>query len=76
MAYRWRGQPWPTAQNPRTEDTQPPSGTCGNGHEMTAENVRAQTNGARIKWVCRECQRDRLRRGEQRKKLAKKERKA
>ena len=70
MAYRWHGQPWPTAQNPRTEDTPPPSGTCRNGHAMTAENSRAQTNGASITWVCLTCQQARSRR----QKLAKKER--
>lgn len=62
MAYRWHGQPWPTEQNPyQSEGTvkdEPPT-HCRNGHELTEQTTRLQSNGARVARVCLVCQYER-----------------
>ena len=61
MAYRWHGQPWPTEQNPRRAKervAQEPT-HCRNGHELTDETTRLQSNGARVARVCLVCEYER-----------------
>ncbi|WP_144836190.1 hypothetical protein [Kocuria rosea] len=67
MAYKWRGQDWPTEQNLRrvSERASDERTHCAKGHELNEHTMRLQSNGAQVTRVCLTCEYERRMRSAQ-----------